>query len=298
MSLTVSTPTQTRLLTTVARVKTEIGISASTDDDFLDSCVRHATDMVEKYCNRIFHRQTYSENSPSFGGPHFLLRQAPVAGTLGTVSYDGDTITDVELIDKAKGLLYREAGFGWTAQSYAGLEYREFWMENGRPISGSEEHLWTFAYTAGFIVPPQDRLSVATISADATTDSFSDSASLFPALLKSGDIIETSGFSNSANNGRFLVTGTPTVSNIVVDGALTTETAAAGRTLRVANLPGDVERGAIEIVKSLYAKRSVDGSISSRSAGPLSISYFSQMAAAAGMPLTAAALLKPWIRRV
>lgn len=298
MSLTVTTAARSVTLTTVARVKTELDISVSTHDTILDTFVRQASDMAEKFCQRIFARQAYTEVSPSFGGPYQTLRQAPVVA-LSSSSFDGEAMTDVSISESREGLLYRQDGFDWSAQRYTGILASGRWLDQGMPIPLSEERLWSFSYTAGFIVPAQNLLSVATVSADATDDSFNDSASGFPALLKAGDIIETSGFSNSANNGRFIVTGTPTTAKILAEAALTTEGASAGRTVLVSNLPGDVERGCIEIVKSLYSLRSTAGSIVEKQAGPMRVRYSEQAGPGEiGLPPSAIGSLRPWVRRV
>ncbi len=297
MGLTVTTPAKTVLLSTVARVKAEFGISGSSDDALLDVFVRQGTDAVEKFCNRVFARQKYPETAPAFGGPYFMTRQAPVVELTSTARL-GETLTDVSVEDVAQGLLYRQDGFDWTAQRYSGLLAAGGWLDQGMPIPLSEEPNYTLVYTAGFIVPAQNLLSVATVSVDTSDDSFNDSASGFPALLKAGDIIETSGFTNAANNGRFKVLGTPTTAKIVVEANLTTEIAAAGRTVLVSTLPGDVERGCIEVVKSLWAKRSVDGSIVQRTAGPMSIRHSEGMASEQlGIPPSAVGLLHSYVRR-
>lgn len=298
MGLTVTTPSVTRLLTTVARVKTELGITSSSDDSFLDSAVRQSGDMAETFCGRIFPRQKYTETAASYGGPFLPLAQAPVV-SLTSSAFDGDTFTDISVSDVVQGLLYRESGFQWTAQRYSGLLATGSFFSGGIPVNLSEERLWSFVYFGGYIVPTQNLLSVTTVSVDDADNSFNDSASGFPSMLKSGDIIETSGFTNAANNGRFVVSGTPTTAKIVVVATLVDENAAAGRTVLVSNLPGDVERGVIEIVKSIYAKRSVDGSIIERQAGPLRIRHSEGSATEAlGIPPSAVGLLRPWIRSV
>lgn len=298
MGLTVTTISPTRLLTTVSRVKVELNISVSTHDTFLDTLVRQASAMAETYCSRVFVRQKYTETTPTFGGPHHALRQAPVI-VLDSSTYDGQTMTDVSVVDVDRGFLWREEGFFWTAQRYSGLQAGGGWLDQGIPVHGSEERLWSFVYHAGFIVPAQNVLSVATVSVDTADDSFNNSASGFPSLLKSGDVIETSGFTNAANNGRFVVTGTPTTAKIQVSGDLTTETAAAGRTVLVSSLPGDVERAVIETVKSMFARRSTDAMIESKSLGPASISYGGVGdSPLAGLPPTAIGLLQHWRRRV
>lgn len=298
MGLTVTTPAETVLLTTVDRVRAEIGITTAQHDAVLLDFIRQAGDMANRYCQRFFPRQVYSETAPAYGGPYYVTRQAPVV-TLLSVSYSGDTLTDVSVSDSQLGLLYRQGGFDWTAQRYAraGLGSGLF-FDQGMPVPLSEEPNYNFAYAAGFITPAQNVCAKTTISASAVDNSFNDSASGFPSLLKSGDVIEVSGFTTAANNGRFLVTGTPTTAKIIVSATLATEAAGDNVTILLATLPGDVERGITEIVKSLYAQRATDSMLIEKQAGPMRLRYSENRGAGeVGLPPTAAALLKFWIRR-
>lgn len=296
MGLSVTTIAPTMLLSTVARIKTEFGILVATYDALIDTLLRQAGAMAQTYCQRVFPRQVYTESAPGFGGPYFRLRHAPVV-VLTSSKYDGSALSDVSIAHAEEGLLYRQSGFDWTAQVHAGLQAGGLWMDIGMPIPLSEEELWEHVYAAGWIVPAQDKVSIATISAAAADDSFNDSASGFPSLLKAGDIIETSGFSNAANNGRFVVTGTPTTAKIIVDGSLVDEAAAAGRTLLVSNLPGDIERGVIEIVKSLYANRATDSNIIEKQAAVMRLRYSEGRASEhLALPPSALGLLRPYVR--
>lgn len=302
MGVSVATPATTALLSTIARIKAEIGITTTptnvAQDDLFEQFIRQAGPMAETYCGRIFPRQSYTELARAYGGPYLTTRQAPVVA-LASVVKDGDTVTDVTIEDSAAGFLYRQAGFDWTAQRYArvGLGNGLF-LNRGIPVPLSEEPAYTLTYTAGFLLPPQNILATGTVSASSTDDSFNDTASGFPSLLKAGDIVETSKFTNAANNGRFLVTGTPTTAKFIVSASLTTESAASSRRLLFSTLPGDIERAVIEIVKSLYAKRATDSSIVEKSAGPMRLRYREGAdSSAPGLPPSAAALLRPWVRR-
>jgi len=298
MGLAVTTPANTVLLTTVEQAKAEIGITKATDDPILLEFVKHASAMAEKYCQRVFMRQVYTETVGAYGTPYFTLRQAPVV-LLTSSSYKGDVLTDVSIDDTNKGVLYRRLGFFWTAQAYGGGGLGSgLFVTQGMPIPLTEEPDYIFVYTAGFITRAHDLCSKSTISASTTDDSFNDTDSGFPPLLRAGDIIEANGFTNSANNGRHVVSGTPTTAKVIVDTNLTTEAAADGRTILFSTLPGDVERGILEIVKSLYAQRATDSMLIEKQAGPMRLRYSENRGSGdIGLPPTAAALLAPWIRR-
>jgi len=166
------------------------------------------------------------------------------------------------------------------------------------PIPLTEEPDYVFVYTAGYLTRVHDLCAKSTISTSNTDNSFNDTASGFPSLLLAGDIIEASGFTNAANNGRHVVSGTPTTAKVVVSTTLTTEAAAAGRTILFSTLPGDVERGILEIVKSIYAQRATDSMLIEKQAGPMRLRYSENRGSGEiGLPPTAAALLAPWVRR-
>lgn len=298
MSVTVTTFAPSMLLSTRVRVKAELEITATTWDSLFDELLGQASAAVDTYCNRIFARQVYSETLGAYGGSFLALYHAPVIA-LTSITFKSTALTDVTLEDATEGLLTREAGFGWTTQRYAGLSAIGGWLNEGTPIPLEEQSNFTAVYPAGYIVPAANLLSVATVSVAATDQSFNDSAAGFPALLKDGDVIETSGFSNAVNNGRFAVNGAPTTSKIIVDGGATLvlEAASAGRTVLVQSLPKDVEAAVIQTVKSYYAARAVDSRIVERHAGPIGIRMSESPSAFAGVPPLAAGLLRPWIRR-
>jgi hypothetical protein len=301
MPVTVTTIAAKRALTTKGHVKDELGLSGSTYDDLLDALIDKASAAIESYCNRIFARQVYSETCPGFGDTELQLSRSPVI-TVSSVLEDGTAITDYSLGDKSQSFLYRENGWSWTSQYFLGLSGRQQWPMFGTPAPRRLEPTYTVAYTAGYILPSQSVDSQTTISAANGDSSFNDSGSGFPALLKAGDVVVVSGMANAANNGRFLVTGTPTVAKIVVDATLTTE--AAGQTVTV-SFPGhsdvreflDIEKAAIETVKTWYFGRRSDPSIQEKQVSGMRVRYAGQEEVKMlGLPATVVGLLRPWVR--
>ncbi len=231
---------------------------------------------------------------------HLQLARTPVVA-VSAVSLDSTLITDYSIADPDRGWLYRRAGWAWTAQTFGGLSGGGSWLEMGSPLPRQEEPLYSVAYTAGYILPGQF-LSLATISAAVADSSFNDSASRFPTSLRAGDIVDVSGFVAAANNARFVVSGTPTVSKIIVAGTLTTE--AAGPTVAIKFRPPanclpfeDVEKAAIETVKSWYAGRRDDSNVAEKQVGPMRVRYErGGSAMIAGLPANVVGLLRPWVR--
>lgn len=294
MAITVSTLSPYTRLTTTAKVQAELGIA--TDATLLDALVDRASAAVETYCNRTFQRETLTETLPGFGDIHLQLTRTPIVSVSSVTYNTSTTITDYSVASAAKGWLYRQAGWEWTVQVWPGLTGALQYLDMGSPVPRSEEPLYSVVYTAGYLLPQAD-VTATTISVSSDDNSFNDSASGFPPNLKAGDIITTSGFTTDANNGRFVVSGTPTTAKVIVTSTMTTEAAGSSRSIAFANLPLDVEKATIETAKAYYSRRSSDGSIVEKQAGPMRVRYSeTELERLTGIPATAAGLLRPWVR--
>jgi uncharacterized phiE125 gp8 family phage protein len=101
-------------LTTVARVKTRLGISDSNDDTLLLQLVNEATDAIESFCDRRFKSTTYTTEVYSGGdGGHYrlVLRQSPVTtltafqfrqGSISNSTYSAVDADSYELEDAGR----------------------------------------------------------------------------------------------------------------------------------------------------------------------------------------------------
>lgn len=124
--VTVTTAATSRLLTTRARFKSEVGITATTDDDMIDAWLLEASDAIAAYVGRQLLPETVSEAFRLAPGelayrPDVMpltLARWPVT-TLTSVVEEGTTLatTDYE-IDKATGCLWRLSN-GYRARWYA-----------------------------------------------------------------------------------------------------------------------------------------------------------------------------------
>jgi len=287
--LTATTIATTTALTTRARAEAELGVTVGAA---LDDYIRAASAAIVAYCHRPFAREVYHETVPGAGGTELQLSRTPLVGSPSVVSIDSYLVTDYQIGSDVEAFLYRLNGWTWTVQR-GGFDLTS-------PVPRTEDPLFVVDYTAGYILPPQNLYAVDTLSVAASDQSFNDSASGFPALLRSGDIVEASGFTAPTNNGRFRVTGTPTTSKIVVESTtLVDEAEAADRTLLVASLPADVEKAAIEASKAWYAQRATDSAVEERQVGQLRVRYgsrgiFDQPPQA--LPPVCVGLLRPWVR--
>lgn len=305
MPVTVTTIAPTLRLTTRAKVKAALAITANTDDAFLDDLIDQASQSIASYCHRIFGREAVTETTGGYGDIHLMLTRTPIV-SVSAVSRDSEVITDYSIGSAEQGLLYRRAGWTWTAQAFPGLSAGGALWDRGSPLPLQEEPQFSVSYVGGYILPSQYLVSAVTVSADASDDSFNDAANGFPALLKTGDVIETAGFQNAANNGRFLVTGTPTVSKIVTTGTLTTEAAGGARTVlfrppAVCRPLDDVEKAAIECVKTWFIERKDDPNVEEKQVGPMRVRYGARggntiFSVPQALPSVCIGLLRSWVR--
>jgi hypothetical protein len=313
MALDILTIAPTTALTTVERVR-ESGLAfPSNDDADIARIINSVSAAIVNYCGRTFAREELRETCPGFGGIHLALTRTPIAEVIVITVDDSETlVTDHSIADADRGLLYRRGGWGWTVQHYGGLAAAAgsgfsdgFLFRHGTPLPQQEEPLYSVDYVAGYILPPQYLEDVDTLSVDASDFSFNDSGAGFPELVRGNDVVETWGFSNAANNGRFKIsTATaPTASKIVVDStALVTEAAAAGRTL-VFHPPAqcrpfdEVERAAFEGTKSWYSGRGRDSGIVERQMSSTRVRWSeSEAARLIGLPPSCVGLLRAWRR--
>ncbi len=308
MAISVTTIARTTLLSSVARVRAALGSSIPTSADaVLEQLIRDASSAIVSYCHRGFARESLTETCPGYGGIHLGLARTPVISVSG-VTVDGNIITDYSIADRDLGTLYRQGGWGWTVQLYAGLSAGGgrfadgLLFDAGTPLPGRDEPAASVDYVAGYILASQHRTDISTLSADSTDNSFNDSASGFPVALKAGDIVEAIGFSNAANIGRHKVSGTPTAAKVIVTSTLTSEAAATGRSV-LFHPPAecrpfdDVERALFEVVKSWYLGRGRDASVVERQIASTRVRFSeTENARLLGIPPSAAGLLVPWIR--
>ena len=296
MSLTITAAASNLRLTTVAALKADLGDTGSTNDALYDAMILRASAAIDAFCHRAFARQTYTEILPGRGNVTLRLAEAPLA-TVTSVVYDSTTLTDYSIDSAGAGLLHRRVGWPWTVQYDPGMgPWGTGYPYSGTPVPGSEERLFTIVYTAGYLLPSEDVSSATAISASDADNSFNHSGSLFPLLLKAGDVITTSGFSNAANNGRHVVSGTPTAAKIVVTTTLTAELANTGtHAVDVSNLPADIETAALAAAKFYFGGRKDSGDVVEKQLGAARL-RFAESGGAGSLPGLAAALIRPYVR--
>lgn len=135
-------------LTTVATVKTALGITGSDDDALIERLINAASNAIEQYCNRKFARSSVTEKVPGYGRTRLVVSRTPIdTGETITVSYDGDEVDadDYEVENADAGFLYAPGGWLWTAPALPGAVYH--------PLPGHERKLYEVTYTGGYQLP-------------------------------------------------------------------------------------------------------------------------------------------------
>lgn len=302
MGITVSTPASTRRLTRAQTVIDELG---QADLQLVERLIDQASAAIVRHCRREFARAGVVELVPGNDLLEIQVSRTPIA-RVTMVSYDGDVITDYTIADREEGTLYRQAGWDWSAQRVPGFAGHQKFPGFGQALAYREEPVISAAYLGGYILPSESMVNVTTISVDAGDQSFNDSAAGFPKLLTAGDILVARGFDNAANNGRFLVTGTPTRSKVVVAGeSLVAEAVAPPKARTISFDPpdecrsvDDLEKACVETVKDYFLSKG-GRPLTSRQVGAISEQFQTGIELAQiALPPLAAALLKSYVRTV
>lgn len=106
--LIVTTPAATTYLTTVAAVKTELGLTSNEHDAQLAGYISQASASVKSYCNRIFARESVSETFRLEQRQRgLILARFPVSAIDAIVEND-ETLAETDYdLDTDNGALWR-----------------------------------------------------------------------------------------------------------------------------------------------------------------------------------------------
>lgn len=156
MAITIGT-TSADGLTTKEVVKTELSISSTSDDGFIDTLIAQASDMIAKHCGRIFHRVTVTETLPGTGTPSLLLTHTPVV-SITSVTHDGSTVssTAYTIEDAECGLLWNDSL--WNRHTLY------LWNVERHPHSDGQR-AWSITYRAGYVTPEEVASTASTLGA-------------------------------------------------------------------------------------------------------------------------------------
>lgn len=169
--ITVVTPADSKLWTTVARVRDELDLDPSTGspadqklDVQLQRRVERASSRLLKFTGlREVAFQHYKETIPGMADTILMTSRTPIvrinkielvnadveiAGTAGA-----DVTDDTKIEDCVAGFLFRRFGWLWSTLRGSFLDIRL--TETGDQFPGMEEANFRVTYEAGFIMPAQ-----------------------------------------------------------------------------------------------------------------------------------------------
>lgn len=112
MAITVIVAPEDTWLTTLARVKSILGITDTSSDSLLEQQIQEISDFISTFTGRIFARQTIAESIRGDGLPDMLLSLTPIL-TITSIELNGNAVTDYEILDADIGIIQRETG--WTS---------------------------------------------------------------------------------------------------------------------------------------------------------------------------------------
>jgi len=142
--LEVIAPAANKQLTTLETVKSELGISDTGQDAFLNSLIDRASDAIVSFCGRPFAKESYRETLAGYGTNRLILSRTPVIDVF-SITADSEIITDYLLEDPEAGILFRKRGWQWAPTLG--------WNISFHPIGSSENLNFTVEYTAGYVLP-------------------------------------------------------------------------------------------------------------------------------------------------
>jgi hypothetical protein len=134
-------------LTTLAAVKTALGISDTSKDTQLEGIINAMSATISAYCNRYFKRATITDEVQAVNFHQYLYLDSYPIQSVTSVSVDGTALvsgTDyfAEPADKKAGRLYKPTG--WTGQFYSRGTFPE-------PFAGKRSI--KVSYVSGYYLP-------------------------------------------------------------------------------------------------------------------------------------------------
>lgn len=167
MAITVLEPAATTHLTTLDRVKSELGITDTTDDDNIIRWIGDASSLIAKECGRVFGLEKVTETLPGSGGVLLGLTRVPLV-TVHSLYEDSVLLTedtDFTIEERESSALYKPGGWGRTGGLRAwGVEA----FSSGYILPGLAATMrYIVTYTAGWVLPGVQNPFVASGPTDA-----------------------------------------------------------------------------------------------------------------------------------
>lgn len=273
MNLTIVEPPRTTALTTLARMRVELGLAVTdtSKDDRLTPLIEEASADVIGYIQQPLIRQLVTEDMVGYGRTVQVLGVTPVPKYgVSEVRLRGDAIDTSEYYVSDP-----EAGFVFRGQRWDDSRPMKLNIEI-EPALMPGDQAWAFDYAGGYILPGDDISPSGTVAVDHDEQSFSLTGDTFP-ILVSGEFFRTTGFGLTANNGRHRVLSrTPT--KLIVSTALLSEAPSGTVNFFFRNLPKDLEGFVVKEVKFRYQRQLRDLSITGEKLGDWAVEYVGKKA--------------------
>lgn len=142
-------------LTTLARLKGELGISDTASDDALEGVIEDISELIASLCQRqLHHDAAHVEVVPGRGTLRLGVSRTPLVsiGSIELVEDGGTTSTipstQYAIDDAPAGLIRAESGAAWAfTGAWAGIR--------PRPVHGTAQRRWRVTYAGGYVTPAQ-----------------------------------------------------------------------------------------------------------------------------------------------
>lgn len=137
------------LLTTLAAVKDELGITDDSKDAYLRRSIAAASGAIARYCDRTFGRKTITETLTGRDTASVFLSLTPIV-EIESVEIGGALLDKgAYVVDEHTGELRRVGGvWPWTGRTV-------HFIETVR-VTGSEQPNIAVKYTGGYVLPKDD----------------------------------------------------------------------------------------------------------------------------------------------
>lgn len=131
-------------LTTLETVKADLGISTTTDDDFIKRKINFASQAIEDFCDRVFGTSEVTETFKAEGQLRFVVARAPIA-SISEITYDG---TEVDSDN------YEIEG-PWTIRMIYAASNSNMMTGaiSAAILPGTSRKLYSVTYTGGYALP-------------------------------------------------------------------------------------------------------------------------------------------------
>lgn len=149
-SVTTAAPTQD--LTTASTVVADMTMTCGAAElRSLERIITSVSAQIASYCHRVFGEERITMLLPGHGSTQLILDRFPIVEVL-SVAYDGDPVTDHQVVERAAGMLYRRQGWTWTVGGFGG-QFHGGAPRVPHPMPNSEEPLFSVDAWVGYILP-------------------------------------------------------------------------------------------------------------------------------------------------